>query len=102
VRKQLTKWKKHLKEVDELRERNRELDMETAQRLDDMLADIKDTGKAVSLDFLKDFLRLRPSDDDAIQELKMKLQVKDDVIHRVIIDDTDQTVYVAFNTPTRE
>ncbi|MBD3157400.1 MAG: hypothetical protein GF309_01305 [Candidatus Lokiarchaeota archaeon] len=98
----MTKWKKHLKEVDELRERNRELDMETAQRLDDMLADIKDTGKAVSLEFLKDFLRLRPSDDDAIQELKMKLQVKDDVIHRVIIDDQDQSVYVAFNTPTRE
>jgi len=98
----LTKWKKHLKEVSELRDRNRELDMETAQRLDEMLADIKDTGKAVSLEFLKEYLRLRPDNDDAIQELKMNLQMKDDVIHRVIIDDTDQTVYVAFNTPTRE
>jgi hypothetical protein len=98
----LTKWKKHLKEVSELRDRNRELDMETAQRLDEMLADIKDTGKAVSLEFLKEYLRLRPDNDEAIQELKMKLQMKDDVIHRVIIDDTDQTVYVAFNTPTRE
>ncbi|MBS3795083.1 MAG: hypothetical protein KGY80_09310 [Candidatus Thorarchaeota archaeon] len=98
----MTKWKKHLKEVSELRERNRELDMETAQRLDEMLADIKDTGKAVSLEFLKEYLRLRPDNDDAMQELKMKLQMKDDVTHRVIIDDTDQTVYVAFNTPTRE
>lgn len=98
----MTKWKKHLKEVSELRDRNRELDMETAQRLDEMLADIKDTGKAVSLEFLKEYLRLRPDNDEAIQELKMKLQMKDDVIHRVIIDDTDQTVYVAFNTPTRE
>lgn len=98
----MTKWKKHLKEVSELRDRNRELDMETAQRLDEMLADIKDTGKAVSLEFLKEYLRLRPDNDDAIQELKMNLQMKDDVIHRVIIDDTDQTVYVAFNTPTRE
>jgi len=98
----LTKWKKHLKEVSELRERNRELDMETAQRLDEMLADIKDTGKAVSLEFLKEYFRLRPDNDDAMQELKMKLQMKDDVTHRIIIDDTDQTVYVAFNTPTKE
>ncbi|MFO7837538.1 MAG: hypothetical protein R6V83_12925 [Candidatus Thorarchaeota archaeon] len=98
----MAKWTKHLKEVSKIRESNRKLDMDTAQRLDEMLNDIKDTGNAVSLDFLKDYLRLRPQDDDAIQELKMKLDMKDNVTHHVVIDDRDQSVYVAFNTPVEE
>ncbi|MGV9168998.1 MAG: hypothetical protein ACOC38_03555 [Promethearchaeia archaeon] len=98
----MAKWTKHLKELSKIRESNRKLDMDTAQRLDKMLNDIKDTGNAVSLDFLKDYLRLRPEDDDAIQELKMKLDMKDNVTHHVVIDDRDQSVYVAFNTPVEE
>ena len=91
-------WKKHMKNVSDLRESNVKLDMDTDKRLEEILTDIKDSDNAVSLNFLKDYMRLRPDDDDAIQELRLKLAMKDDVQYRVIVDDNDQKIYLAFSS----
>jgi hypothetical protein len=76
--------------------------MEVRERFREMLEDIKDTDKAVSLKFLKSYLRLRPEDSEAIQELKLKVDLVEDLKYRVIVDETDQSVYIQFKGEKEE
>jgi hypothetical protein len=89
-------WKDHIKQVPELIKNNTKLDMEVRERFRELLEDMKDTDKAVSLKFLKSYLRLRPADSEAIQELKLKVDLVENLKYRVIVDETDQSVYVQF------
>ncbi|MGD2072594.1 MAG: hypothetical protein PVG65_03805 [Candidatus Thorarchaeota archaeon] len=89
-------WKDYMKKAPELIENNTKLDMEVTERFREMLDDIKDTENAVSLEFLKSHLRLRPEDTEAIQELKLKVDLIENLKYRVIVDETDQSVYIQF------
>jgi hypothetical protein len=95
-------WKKHIKQVPELIQNNTKLDMEVRERFRELLGDIKDTDKAVSLEFLKSHLRLRPTDSEAIQELKLKVDLVEDLKYRVLVDETDQSVYIQFMSEKAE
>lgn len=95
-------WKDYLKVVPEIIQNNTKLDMEVSQRFREMLEEIKNTDKAVSLEFLKSFLRLRPTDSEAIQELKLKVDLVENLKYRVIVDETDQSVYIQFMSEMEE
>ena len=89
---------KYVKKLDDIHKKNVELDMESMQRFREILKDIKDTEKAIQLDFLKEYLRLRPDDDSAIEELKIKIKEVGEVNYRSIIDETDQKIYLLFSS----
>ncbi len=95
-------WKKYIKNVTELRETNRKLDMDTMNRFLDILNAIKDQDQAINFNFLKEHLRLRPDDDDAMQELKIWMAAMGDISHYSIIDDNDQQIYLAFTSTKAE
>ncbi|TFG10461.1 hypothetical protein EU538_01865 [Candidatus Thorarchaeota archaeon] len=94
-------WKKHTKDVAELIKQNREIDMKVRSNFEEMLEDIKDKEKAVSLEFLKDWMHLEKSDEGAIEELKLFVSMNDELAYRVIRDDSDQSIYVEFMTPEK-
>ncbi len=89
---------KYTKKMDAIHKKNVELDMESMHRFQEILEAIKDTDKAIQLDFLKEHLRLRPDDDSAIEELKIKINEIGDVNYRSIIDETDQQIYLSFSS----
>ncbi len=93
---------KYTKKMDEIHKKNVQLDMESMQRFRDILKEVKDTDKAIQLDFLKEYLRLRPDDDSAIEELKIKIKEIGDVNYRSIIDETDQKIYLSFASEKKE
>lgn len=87
---------KYMKKMDDIHNKNVELDMQSMQRFRDILKEVKDAEEAIQLDFLKEYLRLRPDDDSAIEELKIKIKEVGDVNYRSIIDETDQKIYLSF------
>ncbi len=89
-------WKKHSKKISELKESNTEIDMTVRDRLEQMVDKIADKDIAVSLRFLKDHLHLRKEDDDAIEELKFHVGLAENLRYSIIMDDSDQSVYVYF------
>lgn len=91
-------WKKDLKKMSEISESNRALDMESMERFQSLLEDIKDTENVVNMEFLKEFLRLRPETDAAMQELKIKIAEIGNIDYHSIIDETDQKIYLGFKT----
>ncbi|MGY5876128.1 MAG: hypothetical protein RTU30_10305 [Candidatus Thorarchaeota archaeon] len=95
-------WMKYIKKVSELRETNRQLDMDTMNRFLEILNGIKDQDQAISFNFLKEYLRLRPDDDDAMQELKIWMATMGDISYYSIIDDNDQKIYLAFTSFTED
>ena len=95
-------WEKHTKKVSKMHDKNVELDMETMQRFREILDNIKDKDVAIEFEFLKDYLRLRPNDMDAMDELKIKMNDVGDVAYRSIIDETDQKIYLIFSSPQKE
>ena len=95
-------WEKHTKKVSKMHDKNVELDMETMQQFREILDDIKDKDVAIEFEFLKDYLRLRPNDMDAMDELKIKMNDVGDVAYRSIIDETDQKIYLIFSSPKKE
>ena len=90
-------WKKHTKKAPAIHEANTKLDMEVRERLENMVKDLADSDNAVSLEFLKEFLHLHKTDDDAIQELRHKVDLLGEVEYRVIVDDQDQSPYIQFS-----
>ena len=90
-------WKKHIKKAPDIHEANTKLDMEVRERLENMVKDLADSDNAVSLEFLKEFLHLHKADDDAIQELRHKVDLLGEVEYRVIVDDQDQSPYIQFS-----
>ncbi len=97
---QLT-WKKHVKDVPELIKQNREIDMKVRSNFEEMLKDIKGKEKAVSLEFLKDFMHLERDDQGAVEELILFVQMHDDLTYRVLRDDSDQSIYIEFMSPEK-
>ena len=95
-------WEKHTKKVSKMHDKNVELDMETMQRFREILDNIKDKDVAIEFEFLKDYLRLRPNDMDAMDELKIKMNDVGDVAYRSIIDETDQKIYLIFSSLKKE
>ena len=95
-------WEKHTKKVSKMHDKNVKLDMETMQRFREILDNIKDKDVAIEFEFLKGYLRLRPNDMDAMDELKIKMNDIGDVAYRSIIDETDQKIYLVFSTPKEE
>ena len=95
-------WEKHTKKVSKMHDTNVKLDMETMQRFREILDNIKDKDVAIEFEFLKDYLRLRPHDMDAMDELKIKMNDVGEVAYRSIIDETDQKIYLVFSTPKEE
>jgi len=89
-------WKDHTKEISKLKESNTKIDMTVRERLEEMTQEMVDKDVAVSLEFLKDYLHLHRDSDDAIQELKLLVDLMEKVEYSVIIDDNDQSVYVYF------
>ncbi len=92
-------WKNHTKKTSKMRENNLKLDMETKDRLIEILNEIKDKDTAIEFEFLKEYLRLRPDDMDAMDELKIKLADVGDVSYSSTVDETDQKIYLSFSTP---
>ena len=95
-------WEKHTKKVSKMHDTNVKLDMETMQRFREILDNTKDKDVAIEFEFLKGYLRLRPNDMDAMDELKIKMNDIGDVAYRSIIDETDQKIYLVFSTPKEE
>jgi len=91
-------WKKHSKKISELRKANTEIDMKVRNRLDSMIAEIIDQDIALSLDFLIDYLHLDKDKDNAMQELNLHTSLIDNNDHGVIVDDSNQSVYIFFKT----
>jgi len=89
-------WKDHTKKISKLQESNTKIDMTVRERLEEMTQKMVDKDIAVSLEFLKDHLHLHRDNDDAIQELKLLVDLMENVEYSVIIDDNDQSVYVFF------
>ena len=89
-------WKKHLKVKSELQEQNMKLDMESMERLREIIDNIAGTEKVISLAFLKDFLRLWAEDDAALEELRIKLTEIGDVDFFVMNDESNQQIYLGF------
>ncbi|MFW9962494.1 MAG: hypothetical protein ACFFCX_02960 [Candidatus Sifarchaeia archaeon] len=89
-------WKDHTKKISKLKESNTKIDMTVRERLEEMTQEMVDKDIAVSLEFLKDYLHLHKDSDDAIQELKLLVDLMENVEYSVIIDDNDQSVYVYF------
>jgi len=79
-----------------LRKSNTEIDMKVRNRLDTMIEEILDQDTAVPLEFLIDYLHLDKDQDDAIQELKLHVGLLDAIEYRVIVDDSDQSVFIFF------
>lgn len=89
-------WKDHTKKISKLKKSNTEIDMKVRKRLEEMTAEMLDADLAVSLEFLKEYLHLGKDDTDAIQELKLLIDLMSGVGYGVIVDDTDQSVYLFF------
>jgi hypothetical protein len=89
-------WKKHTKKISKLKDSNTAIDMKVRGRLEKMAAEMADKDTAVSLEFLKEHLHLQKDDDDAIEELKFHLGLDENLQYSVIMDDSDQSVYVYF------
>ncbi|MFW9932387.1 MAG: hypothetical protein ACFFDR_06995 [Candidatus Thorarchaeota archaeon] len=93
---------KYVKKMEDIHKKNVQLDMESMQRFRDILEEVKDTDKAIQLDFLKEYLRLRHDDDSAIEELKIKINEIGAINYRSIIDETDQKIYISFSSEKEE
>jgi hypothetical protein len=89
-------WKEHTKKVSELRKANTDIDMKVRSRLEELTEEMLDADLAISLEFLKDHLHLNKDDNDAIQELKLHIELMQGVSYGVIVDDSDQSIYVFF------
>ncbi|MHA1577600.1 MAG: hypothetical protein ACTSU3_09590 [Candidatus Thorarchaeota archaeon] len=89
-------WKKHSKKISDLRKSNTEIDMKVRNRLDSMIEEILDQDTAIPLEFLIEFLHLDKDQDDAIQELRLHVGLLDGIEYGVIVDDTDQSVFIFF------
>ena len=92
-------WKGHTKKTSVMREKNLKLDMETMNRLREILEEIKDQDTAIEFGFLKEYLRLRTDDMEAMDELKIKLADVGEISFSSIVDETDQKIYLSFFTP---
>ncbi|TFG29023.1 hypothetical protein EU527_16510 [Candidatus Thorarchaeota archaeon] len=89
-------WKKHTKKMSDLKKSNTQIDMKVRERLETMVKEMLDKDMAVSLNFLIDYLHLHRDQNDAIQELKLHIELMEGIDYGVIIDDNDQSVYVFF------
>jgi hypothetical protein len=89
-------WKNHTKKISKLKESNTDIDMKVRERLEEMTQEMLDKDIAVSLEYLKDYLHLHRDSNDAIQELKLFVDLMEGVEYGVIADDTDQSVYIFF------
>ena len=93
---------KYTKNREDIHKKNVELDMESMQRFRGIVEEIKDTDRAIQLDFLKEHLRLRPDDESAIEELKIKIKEMGEIKYRSLIDETDQKIYLSFSSEKEE
>jgi len=93
---------KYTKKMDIIHKKNVELDMESMQRFRSIIGELKDSDRAIQLDFLKKHLRLRPDDDSAIEELKIKIKEVGGINYRPIIDEIDQKIYMSFSSAKEE
>ncbi|MHA2379500.1 MAG: hypothetical protein ACXADO_12420 [Candidatus Thorarchaeota archaeon] len=91
-------WKKHSKKISKLKDSNTTIDMKVRERLEELAKETANKDTAISLEFLKEHLHLRTEDDDAIEELKFHVDLEENLQYSVIMDDTDQSVYVYFTT----
>ena len=91
-------WRKYSKKITDLQKANTVIDMKVRNRLDSMIEEIINQDIAVSLDFLIDYLHLAKDKDDAIQELNLYISLIDHNDYGVVIDDSNQSVYIFFKT----
>ena len=63
---------------------------------------MKDTDKAIELDYLKDYIRLRPDNLEAMKEIKIKMAELGNLDYHSVVDETDQKIYLSFFTPGKE
>lgn len=89
-------WEKHTKKISKLKDSNTQIDMKVRDRLEEMTKSIAGKDTAVSLDFLKEYLHLHKDDNDAIQELKLHVNLMENIKYSVIVDDSDQSIYLYF------
>jgi hypothetical protein len=89
-------WKKHTKKISDIRKSNTEIDMKVRNQLDSMIEEMLDQDIAVPLQFLIEYLHLDKDRDDALQELKLHVGLLEGIEFRVIVDDTDQSVFIYF------
>jgi len=89
-------WKKQSKKVSEIHQENTNIDMKVRNRLDEIIAEITDKDTALPLEFLIEYLHLEKKKEDALQELRLHVGFLDDVEQRIVIDDSNQSVYVYF------
>lgn len=82
--------------MSDLKKSNTQIDMKVRERLETMVKEMLDKDMAVSLNFLIDYLHLHRDQNDAIQELKLHIELMEGIDYGVIIDDNDQSVYVFF------
>lgn len=79
-----------------MRKSNTEIDMKVRNQLDSMIEEMLDQDVAVPLDFLIEYLHLDKDCDDAMQELRLHVGLLDGIEYGVVIDDTDQSVFIFF------
>jgi len=70
--------------------------MKVRNQLDSMIEEMLDQDIAVPLQFLIEYLHLDKDRDDALQELKLHVGLLEGIEFRVIVDDTDQSVFIYF------
>ncbi len=92
-------WEKYTKVTSKMHEHNVKLDVETMERFREILEKMKDKDIAIKFEFLKKYLRLRPDDMEAMEELKIKMNDIGDVTYSSIVDEIDQKIYFSFKTP---
>jgi hypothetical protein len=74
--------------------------MKVRERLESIISETLDKDIAISFDFLIKHLHLEKDTENAMQELKLHINMIDNVKYGVIVDDNDQSIYVFFTKIT--
>ena len=82
--------------MSDLKKSNTEIDMRVRERLEAMIKEMLGKDMAVSLNFLIEYLHLHKDQNDAIQELKLHIDLMEGIDYGVIVDDNDQSIYIFF------
>ena len=95
-------WKKQSKKVSDIRKQNTNIDMKVRNRLDEIIEETTDKDIALPLQFLIEYLHLGKEKVDALQELRLHVGLLDDVEQRIIIDDSNQSIYIYFVSKVKQ
>ena len=76
--------------------------MKVRNRLDEIIEETTDKDIALPLQFLIEYLHLGKEKVDALQELRLHVGLLDDVEQRIIIDDSNQSIYIYFVSKVKQ